>query len=73
MAFKVWTDGGTDPVDYGDGDRFEFLAGGVLGVHFATPGHWSDYYPPRVWRRVAAAPNHRPGDPADESVGPDFT
>jgi hypothetical protein len=70
MAFTVWL--GDDSADCGDGDMYEFLTGGVLGVHYATPGCWSDYYPPTVWTRIAAEPNHRPGEPLDRSIGPDF-
>jgi hypothetical protein len=72
MAFKLWLENGKDPEDYGNGDMYEFLAGGVLAVHQETPGRWSDYYAPSMWRRIAAEPNHRPGEPADESFGPDF-
>jgi len=72
MAFKVWLGSDEDPVDRGDGDIYEFLRGGVLAVHYATPGRWSDYYPPASWERLAAEPNHRPGEPLDRSIGPDF-
>jgi hypothetical protein len=72
MAFKLWLGGDDDPAECGDGDVYEFLDGGVLGVHYATPGRWSDYYPPAVWTRVVAEPNHRPGEPLDRSIGPDF-
>ncbi|MDT5133570.1 MAG: hypothetical protein QOE41_2881 [Mycobacterium sp.] len=71
MAFKVWIVD-EEPADCGDGDMYEFLAGGILAIHYSTPGRWSDYYQPTVWRRVAAQPNHRPGEPADTSIGPDF-
>lgn len=71
MAFKVWIVD-EKPADCGDGDMYEFLAGGILAIHYSTPGRWSDYYQPTVWRRVAAQPNHRPGEPADTSIGPDF-
>ncbi len=72
MAFKVWLAGDKDPADGGDGDVYEFLTGGVLGIHYATPGRWSDYYPPAAWTRITAEPNHRPGEPLDKSFGPDF-
>ncbi|HZA12154.1 hypothetical protein [Mycobacterium sp.] len=72
MAFKVWTADAKEPKDCGDGDMYEFLTGGVLAVHYATPGTWSDYYQPAMWLRLTAAPNHRPGEPADTSIGPDF-
>jgi len=72
MAFTVWLGGENDPTACGDGDTYEFMPGGVLAVHYATPGRWSDYYPPRLWTRIAAEPNHRPGEPADRSIGPDF-
>lgn len=73
MAFKVWLgDGGDFQDECGDGDMYEFLAGGVLAVHYATPGRWSDYYPPGSWIRISAQPNHRPAEPADHSIGPDF-
>lgn len=71
MAFRVWLDG-DDPQQFGDDDAYDFLAGGVLVVHHAEPGTWSDYYPPAVWRRVNAAPNHSPGEPVDRTIGPDF-
>lgn len=72
MAFKVWLGSDDYPVDCGDGDWYEFLPGGVLGVHYATPGRWSDYYPPAFWRHIGAEANHQPGEPADRSIGPDF-
>lgn len=72
MTFKVWLGGDDDSDECGDGDSYEFLAGGVLAVHYATPGRRSDYYPPGLWTRVSAEPNHRPGEPADRSIGPDF-
>jgi len=72
MAFKVWLDGGDGPQEYGDGDIYEFPAGGVLGIHYATPGRWSDYYPPGSWVHISAQPNHRPAEPANRSIGPDF-
>jgi hypothetical protein len=72
MAFKVWFATG-DPDECGDSDIFEFLPGGVLAIHYATPGRWSDYYESDAWRRVAAAPNHRPGEPANQDIGPDFS
>lgn len=71
MAFKVWLVD-HDPVDGGDGDIYEFLSEGVLAVHYAVPGRWSDYYSPGSWKRVSAEPNHRPGEPLDRSIGPDF-
>ncbi|ORV14100.1 hypothetical protein [Mycobacterium celatum] len=72
MAFTVWLGGDQGAADCGDSDRYEFLTGGVLGVHYAEPGQWSDYYPPGTWTRVAAKPNHRPGEPQNRSIGPDF-
>lgn len=72
MAFKVWLGNDRDAEDCGDSDIYEFLRGGVLAVHYATPGRWSDYYPTTFWRRLSAEPNHRPGEPADQSFGPDF-
>jgi hypothetical protein len=72
MAFKVWLGSDDGPVDRGDDDIYEFLPGGVLVVHYATPGRWSDYYPPTFWKHLAAGPNHRPGEPLDRSIGPDF-
>jgi hypothetical protein len=71
MAFKAWL-GSDETQDCGDDDIFDFLVGGVLVVHYAEPGRWSQYYPPGAWQRIAAAPNHRPGEPLDRSVGPDF-
>ena len=72
MAFKVWLGGEDTPEKCDDGDIYEFESGGVLAVHYATPGRWSDYYPPGCWVRIAAEPNHRAGEPADRSIGPDF-
>ena len=72
MAFKVWLGGEDNPEHCDDGDIYEFVPGGVLAVHYATPGRWSDYYPPGCWVRIAAEPNHRAGEPADRSIGPDF-
>lgn len=71
MAFKVWLDS-DDPQHFGDDDAYDFLAGGVLAVHYAEPGKWSDYYPPTAWQRVCAAPNHQAGEAVDRSIGPDF-
>ena len=71
MAFKVWIGDG-DPVDCGDGDIYEFLTGGVLAIHYLTPGRWSDYYQSIAWTHLSAEPNHRPGEPADSSIGSDF-
>lgn len=72
MAFKVWLRSSDDPLDRGDGDIYDFLPGGVLAVHYVTAGRWSDYYSPTSWEHLAAAPNHRPGEPSDQSIGPDF-
>ena len=72
MAFKVWLSSDQDDLDCGDGDMYEFQRGGVLAIHYVTPGQWTDYYPPGLWIRLAAQPNHRPGEPADTSIGPDF-
>ncbi len=72
MAFKVWLTDRDTPQDCGDGDVYDFLAGGVLAVHYSTPGRSSDYYPPGRWAQVSAEPNHVPGDPANISTGPDF-
>lgn len=72
MAFKVWTADRDQPLECGDSDTYEFLTGGVLAVHYAAPGRWSDYYPPDMWRHVTGQPNHRPGEPANQSIGPDF-
>ena len=72
MAFKVWLGGEDDPAECGDADTFEFQPGGALAVHYASPGRWSDFYPAGVWVRVSAQPNHRPGEPANRSIGPDF-
>ncbi len=72
MAFKVWLNGEEDPHHCGDGDTYEFRLGGVLGVHYSTPGRWSDYYPPGFWLHVSAQPNHRPDEPANDLIGPDF-
>ncbi len=71
MAFKVWLGGG-DPQDCGDNDAYDFIAGGVLVVHYAEPGKWSQYYPPGAWKKIAAAPNHPPGEAVDQSIGPAF-
>ena len=74
MAFTVWlvSEGEHHPEEYEDGDIFEFLTGGVLAVHYARPGRWSDYYQPTTWTHVAAAPNHKPAEPATQDIGPDF-
>jgi len=74
MAFTVWLvgEGDHDPEECGNGDIYEFLTGGVLAVHYVVPGRWSDYYPPTTWTRVAATPNHKPGEPANQDIGPDF-
>ena len=74
MAFTVWlvSEGEHHPEEYEDGDIFDFLTGGVLAVHYESPGRWSDYYPPTIWTHVAAAPNHKPGEPANQDIGPDF-
>lgn len=72
MAFKVWITKQGEPENCGDGDTYEFLAGGVLAVHYSTPGRWSDYYNPSRWTHLSAEPNHVPGEPANLSVGPDF-
>jgi hypothetical protein len=71
MAFKVWL-GNDEPQDCGDDDTYDFLVGGVLVVRYAEPGGWSQYYPPGAWQRIAAAPNHRPGEPVDRRIGPAF-
>jgi hypothetical protein len=71
MAFTVWL-GGDEQHDCGDDDVYDFIAGGVLVVHYTEPGKWSEYYPPTAWQRVSASPNHRPGEPVDRSIGPDF-
>lgn len=71
MAFRVSFED-RDPAECGDGDIYEFLEGGVLALHYATPGRWSDYYQATVWQHLSAQPNHRPGEPADQSIGPDF-
>lgn len=72
MAFRVWLDDYRDAQDCDDGDIYEFLNGGVLAVHYETPGRWSDYYPTPFWKRLSAEPNHQPGEPANRSFGPDF-
>jgi hypothetical protein len=74
MAFTVWTvsKGEHSPQECEDGDVYEFLAGGVLAVHHVRPGSWSDYYPSTVWTHVSATPNHKPGEPANRDIGPDF-
>jgi hypothetical protein len=74
MAFTVWlvSAGDHHPEECEDSDIFEFLTGGVLAVHYERPGRWSDYYQPATWTRVAAAPNHKPGEPANQDIGPDF-
>ena len=75
MAFTVWlvSEGEFHPEECEDGDVYEFLTGGVLAVHHVSPGRWSDYYPPAMWTHVAAAPNHKPGEPANQDIGPDFS
>ena len=70
MTFKVWLEHG-DPQERGDDDTYDFLPGGVLAVRYASPGRWSDYYPPGSWQHVSAEPVHRPGEPAQRSIGPD--
>lgn len=72
MAFKLWLAGRNEPVDCGDGDTYEFLTGGVLAVHYSTPGRWSDYYNPDRWIHVAAESNHAVGEPANFVTGPAF-
>lgn len=72
MAFKVWLADEDTPHECGDGDIYEFFAGGVLAVHYSTPGRWSDYYQPDRWDHLSAEPNHTPGEPANTNVGPDF-
>ncbi|HUL99022.1 MAG TPA: hypothetical protein VLU24_06325 [Mycobacterium sp.] len=71
MAFKVWL-GDREPQDCGDDDAYDFLVGGVLALHYAEPGRWSEYYPRGAWKRISAAPNHQPGGAVDQSIGPDF-
>jgi hypothetical protein len=72
MAFKVWLADQDTPQDCGDAATYEFLTGGVLAVHYSTPGQWSAYYPPGRWTHVSAEPNHVVGDPANLSTGPEF-
>lgn len=72
MAFDLWLASRDEPVKCGDGDTYEFLAGGVLAVHYSAPGRWSDYYHPDRWIHIAAEPNHVPGGPANLSTGPAF-
>jgi hypothetical protein len=57
MAFKVRLGEGTQ--DCGDDDVYDFVADGVLVLHFAEPGRWSEYYPPErmeAHRRRAQPP-----------------
>ena len=72
MAFTVWLASGEEPEECEDGDVYEFLTGGAFAVHYVSPGRWSDYYQPTMWIHVAAEPNHRPGEPANQFIGPDF-
>jgi hypothetical protein len=71
MAFKVWL-GSDEPQVCGDDDVYDFSAAGVLAVHYAEPGKWSQYYPPAKWQRVDAALNHPPGEAVNRSIGGDF-
>jgi len=61
MAFKVRFSGQGQPAEYGDGDGFEFLEGGVLAIHFDDAAKWSEYHPPSKWDQVLAEPDHLPG------------
>jgi hypothetical protein len=70
MAFTVRLGDGTQ--DCGDDDVYDFIADGVLVLHYSEPGKWSQYYAQGEWKRIDAAPNHRPGEPLDRSIGPDF-
>jgi hypothetical protein len=66
MGFKVHilaklAASGLTTADYGDGDMFQFMEGGVLAI---TPSEDSEklvYYSPHTWAYVDADPDHRPG------------
>jgi hypothetical protein len=70
MAFTVRLGDGAQ--DCGDDDVYDFIADGLLVLHYSEPGKWSQYYAQGEWKRIDAAPNHRPGEPLDRSIGPDF-
>ena len=58
MAFTAWlfSEGEHHPEECEDGDIFEFRTGGVLAVHYESPGRWFDYYPPTTSVAVGVAP-----------------
>lgn len=63
MAFKVrFAEERTGFIDYDTGDVYDFLDGGVLSIAYAAKkSKWTEYHAPGTWVRVAAEPNHAPG------------
>jgi hypothetical protein len=63
MAFKVrFTEDRDRMSDYDTGDVCDFLEGGVLSIAYAAnKAKWTEYHGPGTWVRVAAEPNHLPG------------
>jgi hypothetical protein len=63
MAFKVrFTEEWDRMSDYDTGDVYDFLGGGVLSITYASSkAKWTEYHGPGTWVRVAAEPNHMPG------------